>query len=361
MIPINNPKYNILLSKKDIFKSFKKVIKSGQYILGEQVHLFEKEFAEFCEVPYAAAIGNGSDGLEIALVAVGVECGDEVITVANAGGYSSLACHRIGAKPIYIDVDENMLIDLNLVTSKITNKTKAIIVTHLYGQCVNIKFLKKILPDYIKIIEDCAQAHGSSFNGDKAGSMGDCGVFSFYPTKNLGTIGDAGIITTKNEKIYKKIINLRMYGWEEKFKIVLKNGKNSRMDEIHASILRVLLKKLNINNQIRKNIIKTYRDSAPSANWVGPLDNNCHHMCVLLEDNRESLIEHFKKNNIDTGIHYPILDYLQPIWYDKSVTLKKSEEFSKKVLTIPLYIGMSKKELNAICKALQEFYGTKVN
>ena len=123
MIPVNNPKYNILLSKKDIFKSFKKVIKSGQYILGEQVALFEKEFASFCDVPYAAAVGNGCDGLEIALVAVGVECGDEVITVANAGGYSSLACHRVGAKPIYVDVDENMLMDLNLVISKVTNKT----------------------------------------------------------------------------------------------------------------------------------------------------------------------------------------------------------------------------------------------
>jgi dTDP-4-amino-4,6-dideoxygalactose transaminase len=133
------------------------------------------------------------------------------------------------------------------------------------------------------------------------------------------------------------------------------------MDEIHASILRVLLRKLNTNNQIRKKIIQMYRDSAPSANWVGSLDNNCHHMCVLIEEDREALIQHFRKNSIDTDVHYPVLDYLQEIWYDTSVTLEKTEEFSKKVLTIPLYVGLSKKELKTICKALQEFYGTKIN
>lgn len=361
MIPLNNPSKNIFVHTKQIIKAVEKVIKSGNYILNTEVKLFEKKFAMYSSTKYSVGVASGTDALVLSLLACGVTRGDEVITVANAGGYGTLACLQIGAKPTYVDINDNLLIDLDTVIHVINENTKAIIVTHLYGQCVDIDYLKNIIPHHIKIIEDCSQAHGGSFNKKKVGSMGDCGAFSLYPTKNLGSIGDGGVITTNDKKIYTRLLLLRTYGWSDKFIVSIPNGINSRLDEVHAAVLNILLKNLNKNNLKRKKIIKKYYLSAPSAHWVGTLDNNVHHLCVIFEKNRDLLIEHLDKYDIETSIHYPVPDYLQPAWYNSGVRLPNTEKASSCVISIPIFPTMTKKEISTVCLALKKFYESKNN
>ena len=361
MIPLSNPGELISLNKKKIFKTFKKVIKSNNYILGKEVKSFEKKFAEHSSTNYGVGVGNGTDALILSLLACGVGAGDEVITVANAGGYSTSACLQVGAKPIYVDIDKNLLIDLNSIERALNENTKAIILTHLYGQCINVDYIKSIVPKNIKIIEDCSQAHGGSFNGKKVGSMGDCGAFSFYPTKNLGSIGDGGMVVTSDKQVYKNLLSLRTYGWSDKFVVSVPNGINSRLDEVHAAVLKLLLKDLDKNNLKRKKIIKKYRSSVPSAQWIGTVENNVHHLCVIFEKNRDLLIEHLNSHGIESNIHYPIPDYLQPAWYNNAKRLTNTEEASGCVVSIPVFPTMKKKQISTICSALKEFYESKNN
>lgn len=361
MIPLSNPKEVVSLNKKKIFKTFKKVIKSNNYILGKEVKSFEKKFAEYTSTKHAVGVGNGTDALILSLLACGINSGDEVITVANAGGYSTSACLQIGAKPVYVDINQNLLIDLNCIMRAINTNTKAIIITHLYGQCIDVDYIKNAIPKNIKIIEDCSQAHGGSFNGKKVGSMGDCGAFSFYPTKNIGSIGDGGIVITNDKKIYKNLLSLRTYGWSDKFIVTIPNGINSRLDEIHAAILNILLKNLDKNNLKRKKIINSYRSAAPSANWVGTLDNNVHHLCVIFEKNRDVLIEYLNDCGIENNIHYPVPDYLQLAWYDNTIHLPNTEEASSCVVSIPIFPTMTKKQISRVCSALKDFYESKNN
>jgi dTDP-4-amino-4,6-dideoxygalactose transaminase len=359
MIPMTNPK--ALINKKKIFKTLKKVIKSNNYILGKEVKSFEKKFAKYSSTSYGVGVGTGTDALILSLLACGVGIGDEVITVANAGGYSTSACLHVGAKPVYVDIDESLLMDLISIKRAINGKTKAIIVTHLYGQCIDVDYVKSIVPRNIKIIEDCSQAHGGSFNGRKVGSIGDCGAFSFYPTKNLGSIGDGGMVITNDEQVYKTLLSLRTYGWSDKFTVSIPNGINSRLDEVHAAILSVLLKYLDKNNLKRKKIINKYRSFVPNAQWIGTVENNVHHLCVIFERNRDLLIEHLNGRGIESNIHYPVPDYLQPAWYNDTIRLINTEEASACVVSIPVFPTMTKKQISTICFALKEFYGTKIN
>ena len=360
-IQLHDPSKNISSVEKKIFNSIKDVIKSGNYILNKQVELFEKEFSKYNKVPFAIGTANGTDAIKICLLACGVKSGDEVITVANAGGYTTVACLQIGAVPVYVDIDNHLLIDFDLIKLAITEKTKAIVVTHLYGQCVNVSALRQLIPNRIKIIEDCAQAHGAEINNRKAGSMGDCGAFSFYPTKNLGSLGDGGAVITSNKQIYQKALSLRTYGWSDRFVVSSENGINSRLDEIHAAVLRILLKNLDKNNIKRKNIVKKYRKKVPNANWVGTIENNVFNLCVILENDRDLLIDHLNKHNIQTAIHYPIPDYQQPAWYNDKISLINTEKSTREIVSIPLYPGMTKKNIKFICNVLEKFYGSENN
>jgi dTDP-4-amino-4,6-dideoxygalactose transaminase len=358
-IKLHDPSQNIFSVEKKIFNSIKDVIKSGNYILNKQVELFEKEFSDYNKVPYTVGTANGTDAIKICLLACGVKNGDEVITVANAGGYTTVACLQIGAVPVYVDINDHLLIDFDLIKLAITEKTKAIVVTHLYGQCVNVLALRQLIPNRIKIIEDCAQAHGAEINSRKAGSMGDCGAFSFYPTKNLGSLGDGGAVITSDKQIYQKALSLRTYGWSDSFVVATENGINSRLDEIHAAVLRILLKNLDKNNIKRKNIAKKYRKKVPNANWVGTIENNVFNLCVILENDRDLLIDHLNRHNVQTAIHYPIPDYRQPAWYNDKISLINTEKAIREIVSIPLYPGMTKKNFNFICSVLEKFYGSK--
>tara|TARA_Y100001980_G_C14556184_1_gene346779 strand:+ start:87 stop:1184 length:1098 start_codon:yes stop_codon:yes gene_type:complete len=349
--------------EEEISEELYKVIDSNNFILGENVTKFEKEYAEYCSSKYCVGVGNGSDALILSLIALDIKKGDNVICVANAGFYSSAAILSVGAIPNYVDVDwKSMNMDANLIEKSIDENTKAIIVTHLYGLMADVISILEISKKFnIPIIEDCAQAHGAEMNNKKAGTWGLMGTFSFYPTKNLGGFGDSGAIITSSEKIYKKIQALRQYGWTRKYFIGKYLGKNSRMDEIQAAILRVKLSHLNELNEKRRNMAILFKNNLDSANFTLPYFENKEyvaHLFVVRSKNREKVQEKLKLLNISCEIHYPILDNEQEYFNNKSELYIKnnldiSYECCNQVLSIPCHPFLNSKEMDEILDALK--------
>ncbi len=258
MLYINNlQRHNSLISKK-LKKAIGNVLSRGRYILGPEVEGFEKEFAEYCKTRFCVGVANGTDALELALKAVNINPTDQVATVANAGMYSTTAIYAVGATPLYIDImPHGMNMSPDDLARKITKKTKAIIVTHLFGQMADVDKISGMANKYnIPLIEDCAQAHGARRNNKYAGTYGYCGCFSFYPTKNLGALGDAGAIITNDKALETKIRQLRQYGWKKKYHSDMGQGRNSRLDELQAAILRAKLPYLEKWNKKRRCIAK---------------------------------------------------------------------------------------------------------
>ena len=253
------PKPSFVESKKKILQKISKIIDDGNYINSKEVNIFEKNFAKYIGVKYSASVGNATDALFLSLKSLEIGKGDEVITVSHTATATLTAIMRTGAKPQLVDIDEeNFNININQVEKKITTKTKALIVVHLYGQSCDMNKLLSLSKKYkLQIIEDCSQAAGSSFKNKKLGSMGIIGCFSFFPTKNLSSIGDGGCIVSSNKKIINKIKSLREYGWD-KFRNSKFIGINSRLDEIHAGILNIKLQKLDQDNTYRRKIANRY-------------------------------------------------------------------------------------------------------
>jgi dTDP-4-amino-4,6-dideoxygalactose transaminase len=233
----------------------------GHYILGPEVEAFEREFAAYCGAAACVAVGNGTDALELALRALGVGAGDEVATVGNAGGYATTAIRAAGATPVYVDVDDATLgIDCHSLADRITPGTRAIVVTHLYGRMADVEALVRIAREReIPLIEDCAQAHGAARAGRKAGTFGVLGCYSFYPSKNLGALGDAGALVTGDTALAARVAELRTYGWRGKYRVAASGGMNSRMDEVQAAVLRVKLPRLDAWNAARRLRIRPSR------------------------------------------------------------------------------------------------------
>ena len=351
--------------KSEIDESIQSVLNSGEFILGKSVSKFEKNFSKYCGSQYCIGVANGSDALIISLIALGVKKGDNVLCVANAGFYSSAAILSLGAIPNYVDIRwQTMNMDPKLISQSINSRTKAIIVTHLYGLISDMDSLVKISKEKsIPIIEDCAQAHGAEINLKKAGNWGLIGTFSFYPTKNLGTLGDGGAITTSDINIYNKVRELREYGWKKKYVLGTSLGKNSRLDELQAAILLVKLKYLDEINLKRINIAKIYKNEINNSSITLPkFTNNEYvaHLFVVRTINRKDLIKEFKKKNISYAIHYPILDNEQEYFHNEdirylSVDLTKSKKCNLQILTIPCHPFLQKKEVDTIVNVLNNF------
>ncbi|MFH1125050.1 MAG: DegT/DnrJ/EryC1/StrS family aminotransferase, partial [Pseudomonadota bacterium] len=259
MIPQNNPLANYLSHQAAIDLAIHQVSKSGSYILGEETAAFEREFAEYAGVKYAVGVGNGTEALHLALRALGVGPGDEVITVSHTAVATVAAIEMTGAEPVFADIDPNSFtIAPKEVEKAITGRTKVILPVHLYGHPADLRPLLECAKQHdLYLLEDCAQAHGAVYHGRKVGSWGDAGAFSFYPTKNLGCLGDGGAVTTSSPELHERLLALRQYGWDRK-RISLEPGFNSRLDELQAAILRVKLKYLNENNQKRMGVARAY-------------------------------------------------------------------------------------------------------
>lgn len=359
-VPINNLKiHNQQLSEE--FKTvIERVMASGWYILGPEVEAFESEFASFCNVRHAVGVANGTDALELALRALDVGREDKVITVANAGGYSSTAIQAIGAEPHYVDVNlHSMTMDPIALEEALTPKIKAVIVTHLYGRMADLHQLLKVCEKVgVPLIEDCAQAHGARLNGKPAGSWGTLGCFSFYPTKNLGCLGDAGIIVTKDTALEKKIRQLRQYGWSTKFHSDLVGGRNSRMDELQAGILRVKLPYLKKWNERRVDIAKTYSKLLINSDVIVPSkfkEDYVAHLYVIKIKNRDEIKPALSSKGISTDIHYPVPDYKQTYVSDHNMmtlNLPITERCCNEVLTLPCFPDLTDHQLKKVTTTL---------
>jgi len=346
-IPVSNPKANYISHKKEIDKAIQSVLSSGQYILGKQVSKFEEEFASYLGVSFCIGVASGTDALSIALKAVGIRPGDEVVTVSHTAIATIVAIEHIGAIPVFIDIDiKTFCMDADKIKVAITDKTKAVLPVHIYGQPADMSKICTVAKENdLKVVEDCAQAAGASIDGRKVGTFGDASAFSFYPTKNLGAIGDGGAVVTNNKDTANIIKQLRQYGWNEG-RICQRKGFNSRLDEIQAAILRVKLKYLDDDNRKRIEIARRY---------VGKVDaGHVYHLFVMKEKLRGSLVTFLKSRNIGTAYHYAIPVHLQLV-YGQGQILSNTEKICDEILSFPMYPELTDKQVEEICFALQEW------
>jgi len=348
--------------RDELLDAVTRVIDSGWYVLGPECTAFEEKFADYCGVNHAVGLASGTDALELALRAVNVTPGDHVITVANAGMYSTTAILAVAAEPIYIDVDpETLLISLEHLSETNLRDVSAIIVTHLFGKMVDMSRIMDIAKSYnIPVIEDCAQAHGAIFNNRRSGSWGDISCFSFYPTKNLGALGDGGAIVTDNDELARKVRQLRQYGWERKYYSTLLGGRNSRLDELQAAVLRVKLRYLDSWNKRRREIAKLYGSCIAHSAIRTPsgLDESyVGHLYVIRCAQRDELQRYLKNNKVATDIHYPYPDYQQPILAQRfsDLLLLETERACKEVLTLPCFPEMTDDEVVEIAEVINQW------
>lgn len=369
VLPINDLKRGLAPHRDAMIEAMSRAVDSGWWLNGGENKAFCTEFAEYLNVKHCLTVANGSDALEIAIRAVVAKTmpeGREVITVANAGGYTTIACQIVGMIPVYVDIEsDSHLMSIEGVVQALCKNTALVVVTHLYGGMVDVASLRSAMDNagykHVPILEDCAQAHGVSYQGRKAGSIGDVATFSFYPTKNLGACGDAGAIVTNNDEMADICKQLQQYGWSAKYKIELAGGRNSRMDEIQAAVLRVLLPQLDSWNARRIEIVKRYVEALPpNASIVQSPCGSVAHLAVVECDNRAALAEHLKNSGIMTDIHYPILDCDQPAWKDSNWRegkggLANSRKAVTRILTLPCYPAMTESDVERVCKSLQNW------
>jgi dTDP-4-amino-4,6-dideoxygalactose transaminase len=341
------------------------VLDSGWYVLGNQVKEFEREFASYCQTGHCVSVANGTDALELALRALDVGHGDQVVSVANAGAYSTAAILAVGALPVYVDIDaDTLLLSVAHLRPLINDKTTAIIVTHLYGQAAPVDEVLALAAEYgIPVIEDCAQAHGAKINGRRVGSFGALGCFSFYPTKNLGALGDGGAITTNDDALAKRVQMLRQYGWQNKYEITLAGGRNSRLDEMQAAFLRVKLPYLDKWNQQRFEISQLYVAGIRHALVTLPrivAGSFVGHLFVVRSTQRDGLREHLKHNQIMSEVHYPIPDYRQPAFAAlfQGVSLSATEQACGEILTLPCFPEMTDAEVKHVIDVVNGWSAT---
>ena len=348
--------YNLL--KDDIDKAVNDVLDSGNFILGNTLKLFEKEFASYCGTRFGIGVASGTDALHLSLKAIGINQGDEVITVPNTASATVLSIMFTGARPVLVDVDETCCINVEKIEKAITDKTKAIIPVHLYGQPCSMKEIMEIANEHdLEVIEDCCQAHGAEYQGKKVGSFGRIGCFSFYPTKNLGAYGDGGIVVTNDEELADRIRLLREYGWKLRDDSTMV-GYNSRLDELQAAILRVKLKYLEEWNENRRRIATLY-DKLLNVKIPVKKDDRKHvyHLYVISIKSRDEIKKSLLSRGIMTGIHYRIPIHLQNAFSslgykigDFSVTEKNSEE----ILSIPIFPELTEKEAENVAQSINK-------
>ena len=361
-VPMVNLKANYFSIKDEIDSAVSNVVESGSYILGGEVKKFEEEFAKYNNARFCVSVSNGTEAIHISLMACGVKEGDEVITTPFTAVPTIVAIESAGGVPVFADIKpETFNIDPEAIKKKITHKTKAIVVVHLFGNpCEMDKIMEIAKNNNLKVIEDACQAHGAEFNSVKVGTFGDVGCFSFYPTKNLGAMGDGGAVITNNREIADELILLRNYGQTEKYNH-FKKGFNYRLDEIQAAILRAKLRHLEEWNKKRINAALLYNSLIKNPNIVLPsiLPNAKHvfHMYTLRVKEREKLINMIEKNKIFWGIHYPLPVYLQTAYREYRTPENRcpnAEMVSQEVISIPLHPEITEDKIRFVADVLNK-------
>jgi len=337
-----------------------RVVGRGWFVLGPEIDSFEKAFAAYNGVDYCVTVANGTDALELALRALNVRSGDRVATVANAGMYTTTALLAIQAEPVFMDVDFNTrIVLLDEIDRVIHQGVKVIVVTHLYGQAIPdiVEIAAKCRAADVALIEDCAQAHGAMINEKRVGSFGDVGCFSFYPTKNLGALGDGGAVVTNFKHLAEKIIRLRQYGWTAKYQVEFAGARNSRLDEMQAAILSEFLPQLDGWNMRRREIATKYSKHITHPDVHVPEQGGAEyvaHLYVVRSAHRDSLRTHLRSLDIASDVHYPIPDYRQPVFGERfaHVRLANTERLAGEILTLPCYPEMTDIQLEQVIAAV---------
>lgn len=360
-IPFNVLKNDYLKNKTEYIEKIGAVLEKGWYILGEEVSNFEKEFARYLTANHAVGVASGLDALELAFREQNINCGDEVIVQANTYIASVMGITKNLATPIFVEPDEYYNIDVDKIEEKITKNTKAILVTHLYGQASRMDTIIKLAKQYnLLVVEDCAQAHGAEYMGQKVGSFG-VGCFSFYPSKNLGCFGDGGAIVCQDSDKNENYRMLRNYGSRKRYynEVV---GYNSRLDELQAAILRIKLSKLDESNKNRLKIVNRYLQEIENEKIILPKVadkvTSVWHLFVIRTGLRDKLKEYLLEAGINSEIHYPIPPHLakayQYLGY-KAGDFPVAEEYANTVLSLPLFEGLSEDEINYIVEKINAF------
>lgn len=360
MILCGNPRAQYESHKSAIDEAIRRVLESGRYILGDEVISFEREFASYVDVEFAIGVGSGTEALHLALAACGVGVGDEVITVAHTAVATVAAIELCGATPVLVDIEPDYFtLDVSQIEAAITERTKAIVPVHIYGQPADLAAIISIARQRgIKVIEDCAQAHGATYRDQRVGSWGDVACFSFYPTKNLGAIGDGGAVVTNDLALAEKVRSLREYGWSSKRNVSEESGWNSRLDELQAAILRVKLEHLDEDNKQRRRIAALYDELLRDSDLVLPPcradGSHVFHLYVVRSTERDDLLARLRDEGIGASIHYPVPVHLQPAYAGRLASpgsLPNTERAAREILSLPIYPELAEAEIQKVAEA----------
>ncbi|MCB9771390.1 MAG: DegT/DnrJ/EryC1/StrS family aminotransferase [Candidatus Omnitrophica bacterium] len=348
--------------KDEIEPGLKKVFETGNFILGQEEKDFESQFAQYCDSKYAVGVNSGTDALYLALAALGIKEGDEVILPTYTFIATALCISYGGAKPVFVDIEPTTYnMDPKALRKAITPRTKAIIPVHIYGQSANMDEILAIAKEHqLKVIEDAAQAHGARFNGKRIGSLGDVSCFSFYPTKALGAFGDGGMIVTSDEKIYKNSLMLRDYGREGRYEHKIK-GYNSRLDTVQAVILSAKLKRLDQWNEMRAKMAEYYQEELKGVQGItSPMAKSdrthVYQTYAIRVKNRDKVADALKEKKIGVLIHYPIPLHLQEAYKElghKRGDFPVSEQVSSEILSLPMFPHITKEQIRYVCNSLK--------
>ena len=350
--------------RREYETAFRRMLAGADFILGQEVSSFEKEFAEFTGTRFAVGVNSGLDALSLALRVLNIGPGDEVILPANSFIATALAVTSVGAVPVLADVDPRyLLLNVESVKKVLTPKTKAVIPVHLYGQPVPMRPLGDFCRKHqLFLVEDACQAHGAAIGKKRCGSFGELGCFSFYPGKNLGAFGDGGMITTDNPSYYQKLLLLRNYGSVVKYQHEVA-GFNTRLDSLQAAFLRIKLRRLEKWNQSRQILSRRYEANLKNLSGISILRSrrgyfSANHLYIVLTEHRDALRDFFSKKGIGAGIHYPVPIHLQGAYKhlgQKTGSFPVSEQASKKVLSLPIYPEMSLKAVDQVSREVRNF------
>lgn len=349
--------------QEEVLSAVEGVMSRGQYILGEHVEIFEREFARYCEVEYCVGVSSGTEALHLALRALNIGPGDEVITVANTFAATAFAVSYVGAAPVLVDVSPmDFNIDVDLIERAVTKRTKAIIPVHLYGQPADMDGVLEVAQKHgLRVIEDACQAHGAEYRGRRAGSIGDIGCFSFYPGKNLGAYGDGGALVTNSMKVAEQVRSLRNYAQRVKnvHDVV---GFNSRLDTLQAAVLLVKLHRLDEWNKRRRASANLYTKLLSDSNVVLPIERadvkHVYHLYVIQHEQRDELLAYLKKRGIVCGIHYPIpLNQQKPYFGARTFPddVPVSTELSKRILSLPMFPELTTDQITQVVQGILSF------
>lgn len=350
--------------RKEIDEAYARVMSGGNFILGTEVAVFEKEFAEYCGVSYTIGVASGTEALQLALMACEVEEKATVLTTAHTAVATVGAIEASGAYPKLLDIDlSRYTLDPAELEKSINEQTRAIIPVHLYGCSANMQLILDVAKaKNLFVIEDASQAHGALYHGHKVGAMGHAAAFSFYPTKNLGAFGDGGAVLTNDSGIAERVWLLRQYGWKEHYVSSIK-GINSRLDELQAAILRVKLRHLDEWNQRRNQLADLYFELLADTDLVLPLrPDDCEHVFhqfVIRHPRRDALREYLRSKGIHTLIHYPVPIHLQPAYKNLGLNpgdLPKAEQAAREVLSLPIYPELTEGEVRRVAEAVRSFF-----